>query len=546
MKVFTGKSIGFKLFILNGIMLGLLIIMGVIGFVSLRSNNRVVVTFSQVRLPALEKLIQADRDLNQLLTAERTFLFAEKDSKASENSLKSWEENLGQAAERFDFYKTLMSSSEERELARQYEEERVKWMALSRNVLDLRRKGTENSTNDAKTLSLSEAKTAFENMRGKIDELEELNLTMARNAEQANTAGFKRMIMFWIGLVLAGCIGGIFLSLLIGNSITAPIRNVIQRLETGSRQVASASGQLSESSQSLSEGASNQASSLEEISSSLEEMSSMTKQNAENSRECKTMADTAQVSVNEGKNAMNQMNVTIESIQHTANETAKIIKTIDEIAMQTNLLALNAAVEAARAGDAGKGFAVVAEEVRSLAQRAAEAAKETAQRIEESQKSADNGVSVSNDAVTALDDIVDKIGNVTHLISEVSAATNEQAEGIEQVNTAVAQMDTITQHNAANSEESASASEELSSQAESLTAIVQDLIHVVEGAGRKQTPVNFRSTVSLPVQTFTTQKYSSVNRRRSGLSGEKNPVSHQKQISPANILTEHDYDLSNF
>ncbi|MGC3970703.1 MAG: methyl-accepting chemotaxis protein [Pirellulales bacterium] len=261
--------------------------------------------------------------------------------------------------------------------------------------------------------------------------------------------------------------------------IKTALNNALENLEDalaqaaqGADQVSSASNEISKGSQSLARGASEQAGSLEEISSSLEEMSSMTKQNAENSQQGKILASSAREAADRGNVAMKRMGEAMDKIKSSSDATAKIVKTINEIAFQTNLLALNAAVEAARAGEAGKGFAVVAEEVRNLAQRSAEAARTTANMIEESVKNAESGVKISDEVAAILGEIGEGSRKVNDLVAEIAAASDEQSKGIEQVNSAVTQLDKVTQQNAASSEESASAAEELSSQAVSLSQVV--------------------------------------------------------------------------
>jgi methyl-accepting chemotaxis protein len=193
------------------------------------------------------------------------------------------------------------------------------------------------------------------------------------------------------------------------------------------------------------------------------------------------LAGAANVSAGKGAQAMTEMMAAIESIKQSSDETAKIVKTIDEIAFQTNLLALNAAVEAARAGDAGKGFAVVAEEVRNLAQRSAAAARNTSVMIEDSVKRAGNGVLISRKVGESLAEIAVTAAKVNELVSDMARANVQQAEGVEQVNKAVAQMDQVTQSNAASSEESASAAEELNAQAVEMQRMVVELVAMVDG-----------------------------------------------------------------
>ena len=256
---------------------------------------------------------------------------------------------------------------------------------------------------------------------------------------------------------------------------------VSDQLMAVSDQVADASSQVSSASQSLAQGTTEQAAGLQETSSSLEEMASQTKQNADNAAQANTLATEARKAANLGADSMEKMAQAIADIEKSSDETAKIIKVIDEIAFQTNLLALNAAVEAARAGEAGKGFAVVAEEVRNLAIRSAEAADKTTELIEQSGKNAKNGVQISSEVKSALDQIVQGITKTSDLVGELSAANQEQAQGIEQINAAVAQMDKVTQQNAAGAEQAASAAGQLAAQAQSMRESVTELQQVING-----------------------------------------------------------------
>lgn len=256
------------------------------------------------------------------------------------------------------------------------------------------------------------------------------------------------------------------------NATVKTLDDALTRVGLAAEQVSSASNQISAGSQTLSQKASEQASSIEEVSSSLHEVAAMTRQNSENAKEARKLSTVAESTVEQGVESMKRLSEAINRIKASSDSTAKIIKTIDEIAFQTNLLALNAAVEAARAGDAGKGFAVVAEEVRNLAMRSAEAAKNTANLIEESVKNSESGVSLNQEVLANLNEINGQVKKVGAVMAEIAEASEQQTHGVEQVNNVINQMNILTQQVAANAEESASGAEELSGQAEELRSMV--------------------------------------------------------------------------
>jgi len=256
------------------------------------------------------------------------------------------------------------------------------------------------------------------------------------------------------------------------NTAAENLQGSMLQVAAASGQVATASSEIAASSQSVAQGASEQASALEQTSSALLEMATKTKRNAGSARRANELAKQAKSASSTGASDVGEMLDAMRQIRSAAEDTAAIIRDINDVAFQTNLLALNAAVEAARAGDAGRGFAVVAEEVRNLAQRSKEAAHKTETLIGASVTLARRGEDISARVSGTLSQIMQSVDKVTDIVGEIAETSREQAEGIEQSTKALASIDQTTQLAAANSEETSSAAEELAAHAEELAGLV--------------------------------------------------------------------------
>ena len=292
----------------------------------------------------------------------------------------------------------------------------------------------------------------------------------------------NKMLFLVFGAALAIIIASLVLSWTLARSISRPIHHAIDELRHGSQSLQSSAGDVADASQAVAESSTEQAASLQETSASVQEIAAVTKRNAESTRQADSLAAAASSSTARGNEAMAQMSEAITAIKQSSDETARIIKVIDEIAFQTNLLALNAAVEAARAGEAGKGFAVVAEEVRNLAQRSAEAARNSNGLLEQARDHADAGVRASRKFSEILGEMTGAIDSLTGILGEVTVASEAQASGVGRIGGAMEQLDVVTQKNASSSEQLSAAGQQLSTQAAELQNIVQELEAVVSGA----------------------------------------------------------------
>ncbi|WP_081961192.1 methyl-accepting chemotaxis protein [Aquabacterium sp. NJ1] len=251
------------------------------------------------------------------------------------------------------------------------------------------------------------------------------------------------------------------------------LREMVASVRESSENMLTASTEIAAGNQDLSQRTEQTAANLQDTASSMDELSKTVEHSAESAHVANSLADTASQRAEQGGQVVESVVTQMQDISAASRQIVDIIGVIDGIAFQTNILALNAAVEAARAGEQGRGFAVVAGEVRSLAQRSAEAAKEIKSLIGKSSERVEQGSQKVREAGEVMNEIVDAIRRVTQAMSEIAGATRQQSAGIGQVSQSVTQLDHMTQQNAALVEQSAAAADSLRQQAIDLSKSVQ-------------------------------------------------------------------------
>ncbi|MFG6488054.1 methyl-accepting chemotaxis protein [Roseateles sp. BYS78W] len=502
-------KIGPRLAAAMGVMLGLMMLLSGIAMLQMLSMRSRTHEITANWLPSASLVNQINTNTADYRVAETGHVLATDDA-----AMAAKDKEMAAALAEFEknraAFEKLISSPEERRL---YESFQADWKAYMAAHEKLYVHSRKNENDEARAILEGDSLKFYNSSSDILEKLITLNTQGANQAGADADAAFGTARLVVIITLALSITMALIISRLLIRSITVPLQRAVgvadavaggdlrepvaahgndeaalliralermrqsltqtvSRVRANAESVSTASSQIAQGNADLSQRTEEQATALQETAATMSELASTVRSNADNARQADQLARSASDAARQGGSAVGDVVDTMRGISDSSRKIADIIGTIDGIAFQTNILALNAAVEAARAGEQGRGFAVVAGEVRSLAQRSADAAKEIKSLITGSVEQVERGSQQVDTAGQSMQSLVQAIQRVTDIVGEISNASVEQADGVGQVEQAVSQMDQVTQQNAALVEESAAAAESLKQQALQMVDIV--------------------------------------------------------------------------
>ncbi|MAF78920.1 MAG: hypothetical protein CME60_12220 [Halobacteriovoraceae bacterium] len=478
------RTIKQQVLILSGVMLFVQVTLAGIGYYSLTSINQKLNSVFSTRLPSINYLVQADRDFQQMLVAERSLLLNGLSSKERKAQMGDYLKNKGQVLERFNKYKALDKTPEELKLVEAFESRYQRWEKDSVTDFIFNEKGdfllNDDNRERLTQKSFGSMYSHFESSRDQMDQLQELILNFGAQEFQDAQKTYTLVNNLIIGI----SVGGILLSLLLGylfsKAINFKISSIVELMTSEGENLGGISHELDTRSIDMRDVSSSLSSATTETTSSMEEITQMIKNNTEGANRVSHLVEQSKGLIHNSVGYLEKLSSRIQdvessslnlsnTIQKSNDELSEIIrvfnevnektKVINDIVFQTKLLSFNASVEAARSGENGKGFAVVAEEVGNLARISGESAEQITKLLEksltkvteivsnskekinssisENQKYVQESVELGNQCKEVILKVSSDFNEVASTSNQVSEASREQLVGVQEVNQAM-------------------------------------------------------------------------------------------------------------
>lgn len=259
------------------------------------------------------------------------------------------------------------------------------------------------------------------------------------------------------------------------NGVIGSLANVMQQAASSTKLVSRNSSQIAASAKEGVRQADLQKAAVGEVNEKLGMLADSAHRNVATTVEAVTISNNVRQCTSNAVQTLSRLLEVMEEIKMSAANTMTIAGTIDRLAAQTNLLALNAKVEAARAGRAGDGFAVVAQEVRSLANRSAEAASSTATLVEQAVRNAETGVALRGEVSEAMENIDRQVTRLLDSLTTVRASSDDQSHSVDLISNLMGSVETAAHDSRQTSQTSAGAAGELARDVASLEELMSGI-----------------------------------------------------------------------